>query len=931
MSIRHCIVATLLLLICSSSNLFAEQITLRVGGEQNLPVSTITSDGKAQGLFPEVFEEIARRAGWRIEYIPCALSACFEQLQNGQLDLLFSIAKTPSRAELYDFSKEALLSNWGQIYAPKNNKIESILQLEGQRIAVVRNDTHGDAFRALFSNFNKQATYVEVASYEDVFKSLSRKEADAGVVNRLFGMQHEERYGLQSTPVVFNPNEVKFAVLKGRHAVTLAEIDRQIARMKPLPHSVYNQALEKWLKLGPAHRKLPVWVWPALGLILFLAGTMVFGLTLLRREVARKTLDLQAAKEEAEASEELVRISEERYRQLFEQNPAPMLIYERATLQLLAVNDAFQMVYGYSREEALGLLLTDLDPHQDKARGAALVPSLSGYTNVGEWQHCRKDGSTMSIMVVSHDLVYKDKVSRIAVITDITEQKKNQQELEQYRLHLEELVQARTNELEAARDAAEAANRAKSAFLANMSHELRTPLNAILGFAQLMARNSDLPSDIRKNLTIINRSGEHLLSMINDVLDISKIESGKIEIHEEVFDLGELIQDVGEMLRSRGHAKGLKISYELADGAETCLSADLGKLRQILINIIGNAIKFTDEGGVALKVRTMPDYPDPKRLPSAPAGCMINFEVQDSGPGIPPDKLDSIFDPFTQVAPLRDAQKGTGLGLAITRSFIRMMGGFIRVESELGTGSRFIVTLPARIATAAELISTSSPALDVVGLEPGQPDWRILIVEDTPENVQLLETLLGGVGLATRAAVNGLEAVELVKSWHPHFIWMDIRMPVMDGYEATCLIRQLPGGDAIRIVALTASVFKEQEQSILDCGCNAVLHKPFRQHDLFRTLEQQLAVRFRYADTSPAKGKNQIQTPDAGQLAAVPETIRHRLLQAAIELDKPTILQIAADLAADHPGLSGWLEQQVQQYDFEAIGNVVLQQRQDLS
>ncbi len=931
MTIRNCIAVTLLLLIYSSSNLFAEQITLRVGGEQNLPVSTITHDGKPQGLFPEVFEEIARRAGWRVEYVPCVLSVCFEQLQSGQLDMLFAIAKTPSRAELYDFSKEALLSNWGQVYVRRNTRVESILQLEGQRIAVVRNDTHGDAFKTLFGNFNKQAIYVELGSYEEVFKSLNRNEADAGVVNRLFGMKLEDRYELQSTPVVFNPNEVKFAVLKGRHADILAEIDRQIAQMKPLPKSVYNHALEKWLNLGAARRNLPAWFWPALGLVIFISGGMVCGLTWLRREVARKTHDLQTAKEGAEASEELVRISEERYRQLFEQNPAPMLIYERATLQLLAVNEAFQLIYGYSREEALRLLLTDLYPHQDKIRIAALIPNLSGYTNVGEWLHCRKDGSTMPIMAVSHDLVYHDRTSRIAVITDITEQKQNQQELEQYRLHLEELVKTRTQELEAARDASEAANRAKSTFLSNMSHELRTPLNAILGFAQLMARNSELPPDTRKNLTIINRSGEHLLAMINDVLDISKIEAGKVEIHEEVFDLGELIQDVGEMLRSRGHAKGLKVSFEVAGGAETCLAADLGKLRQILINIVGNAIKFTDEGGVAMKVRTMPVYPDPKQLPSAPARCLINIEVQDTGPGIAADKLDRIFDPFTQIDGQRDAQTGTGLGLAISRSFIGLMKGSIRVESEVGQGSCFMVTIPARIASVAELPVTTGHHLDVVGLEPDQPEWRILIVEDTSENVQLLETLLGGVGLAIMVAFNGLEALELAKIWRPHFIWMDIRMPVMDGYEATRLIRQLPGGDAIRIVALTASVFKEEEQSILDCGCNAVLHKPFRQQELFRVLGQQLDIRFRYAASAAPHSKSQLHAPSALQLAAVPPDSCLRLLQAATELDKAAVLQVANELQADNPDLSCWLEQQVQQYDFEAIGNVILQQRQEMT
>jgi CheY-like chemotaxis protein len=256
------------------------------------------------------------------------------------------------------------------------------------------------------------------------------------------------------------------------------------------------------------------------------------------------------------------------------------------------------------------------------------------------------------------------------------------------------------------------------------------------------------------------------------------------------------------------------------------------------------------------------------------------------------------------------------------------MGGFIRVESEVCQGIRFIVTVAAGVVSVRELPARIGNKLDVVGLEPGQPEWRILIVEDTPENVQLLETLLSGVGLATRVAFNGLEAVGLVKSWQPHFIWMDIRMPVMDGYEATRLIRQLPGGEAIRIVALTASVFKEQEQTILDSGCNAVLHKPFRQQELFRVLEQQLGICFRYEAPVSLPPKSQLHAPTAGQLAAVPADCCRRLLQAATELDKAAVLQIAADLQADDPDLSCWLEQQVQQYDFEAIGNVLLQQRQ---
>jgi|GEM_PF-1954379 signal transduction histidine kinase/CheY-like chemotaxis protein len=502
---------------------------------------------------------------------------------------------------------------------------------------------------------------------------------------------------------------------------------------------------------------------------------------------------------------------------------------------------------------------------------------------------------------------------RQAVQEELQQEKK---ELQHYRQHLEELVKTRTEQLELARDAAEAANRSKSVFLANMSHELRTPLNAILGFAQLLGKDKSLPDAARKNLSIINRSGEHLLAMINDILDISKIEAGKIEIKEEAFDLEQTIRDIGEMFRSRGNAKGLQVTFELAEGSESHIRADLGKLRQILINVMGNAVKFTEEGGIALRVRTLPDKPFSDR-------CLLHIEIQDTGTGIPADKLETIFEPFSQAKIARDTQKGTGLGLAISRSFVQMMGGDITVSSTVGKGSCFSIKLTVKVADPEEIPETESVEKHVIGLEDGQPEWRILIVDDIPDNIKLLEALFETAGLTCRTAVNGLEALKMAEEWRPHFIWMDMRMPVMDGYEATSRIRELPGSKDIKIFALTASAFKEQESKILAAGCNGVLHKPFRQNEIFIILEQQLGIRFRYSDTEQVKHRV-ASAPTKSQLAELPEEYMNRLLQAAKELDKLLILEIAAFLSDKSPDVAGWLNDMAVDYRFEDIETVLL-------
>jgi signal transduction histidine kinase/DNA-binding NarL/FixJ family response regulator len=435
-------------------------------------------------------------------------------------------------------------------------------------------------------------------------------------------------------------------------------------------------------------------------------------------------------------------------------------------------------------------------------------------------------------------------------------------------------VQRRAEEMAAfaraaedARRAAEAANRAKSIFLANMSHELRTPLNAILGFTQLMIHNQNLTPAQRENLDIIWRSGKHLLALINDVLELSKIEAGRTALYNVSFDLDCLLADLEAMFRLRVSEKDLWLVFERAPHIPRYVRADENKLRQVLINLLGNAVKFTEVGGVKLRVRAFETSFDDKtatflvtdadaRVATRSASQLfsLEFEVKDTGPGIAPEELDAVFDAFVQTTTGLKAQQGTGLGLPLSRQFVNIMGGELFMHSELGVGTTFVFNIPVTLATADE-VEKNRPERRVIALEPDQPIYRLLIVEDEDVSRKLLVKLLepfarDGEGFEIREAVNGQQAVEICKQWRPDFIWMDIRMPILNGLEAARRIKSMPKGEDIIIVALTAGTFFEKNRErILSEGCDDFVHKPFKEADILDKLCEHLGVRFIYAQS----------------------------------------------------------------------------------
>ena len=486
---------------------------------------------------------------------------------------------------------------------------------------------------------------------------------------------------------------------------------------------------------------------------------------------------------------------------------------------------------------------------------------------------------------------------------------KTNQELEKTNESLEIRVEERTKELQQAKEVADTANQAKSEFLANMSHELRTPLNAILGFTQIMQRDSSLEAKQQENLGIISRSGEHLLSLIGDVLDMSKIEAGRISLNENNFDLSRLLYTLEDMLALKAEAKNLSLIVERSEKVPQYIKTDESKLRQVLINLIGNAIKFTEQGGVTLRVG----------LKNSPHTLL--FEVEDSGAGIAPDEIDTLFDAFVQTATGRKSQEGTGLGLPISRRFVQLMGGDVTVKSTVGQGTVFTFTIQFSPASQADIKEAQTTG-KITGLEANQPKYKILAVDDRWENRQLLLKLLTPLGFEVKEAENGKKAIEIWQSWQPDLIFMDMRMPILDGYEATKRIKATTQGQATVIIALTASAFEEERSIVLSAGCDDFLRKPFQEMVLLKAISKHLGVRYIYAANSlPSNSETEIESYELSteSLSIMPLEWKEKLQQAAAEADEELTIELIEEIPESSTAIANALRKLVDEFLFEEI------------
>ncbi|MEG4850251.1 PAS domain S-box protein [Microcoleus sp. B5-D4] len=616
---------------------------------------------------------------------------------------------------------------------------------------------------------------------------------------------------------------------------------------------------------------------------------------------------------ERQKAEAALREAEEKYRNIYE-NALNGIFQTAIDGKYISANPALANIYGY--DSPAELIAAQPNFHNQlyvkpnrRDEFAALMNEYGILSNF-ESEIYRKDGSIIWISEncraacdEAGNLLYYE-----GFIKDITDNKQAEIKLQQ------------------AKEAAEAANKAKSTFLANMSHELRSPLNAVIGFAQVMIRSKTLSQEHQEDVGIILRSGEHLLALINQVLDLSKIEAGRTTINEKSFNLYQLIDDLEDMFALKAEQKGLQLIFDRDAEVPNYICTDEVKLRQVLINLLNNAIKFTSEGGVSMQVKGGRRNIHKNSTDQLPGRYWLHFEVQDTGGGIAAEEIHQLFEAFVQTKTGKDSQEGTGLGLAISRQFVQLMGGEITVSSELGKGAVFQFDIQVHLVEASD-IETKKTQRRVVALEPNQPSYRLLIVDDKPLNRQLLVKLLSPLGFELREANNGKEAVDIFMEWEPHLIWMDMRMPVMDGYDATKQIKTTTGGQATAIVALTASVLEEERAVILSAGCDDFMRKPFREEDIFVAMGKHLGVRYIYEDPTAVSGaglgepSQDVLTPEA--FASLSPDWMAQFKQSILSVDMEAIATSIAQIGTVNPSLAAKLQDCINNFEYDRILNII--------
>jgi PAS domain S-box-containing protein len=691
--LRYCFIILMFILL-SVSAAWAEHV-VRVGLYQNSPKVAVSEVGKPEGVFVDLIEAIAAQEGWSLQYVPGTWAQGLDRLATGEIDLMPDVAFTKAREEKYSFHHEPVLSDWFQVYTRRGAGIRSILDLNGKRVAVLERSIQQEAFSKALVGFDLHVVLVPLPDYSSAFTSVVRGDVDAVITNRFYGAAHIREFKLEDTAIIFSPTGLFFAAPKSGNVALLNAIDEHLARYKKDPSSIYYQSLRRWTSEN-VEPWFPLWL---KGAMVVAAILMLFSLlwsVVLKHQVAARTRELvlrneelQAAHEQMKEAEGALHQSEQEYRELVESANSIILRWTCDGI-ITFLNDFGLRFFGYSADEIIGrhvagtiVPATDTDGRNlSLLMDQILTNPIAFEKNINE--NMRRNGERVWIAWANR--IVHDGQGQVAEIlsigTDITELKQAEEAIRELNTTLEERVAERTAELAVARDRAESADRLKSAFLATMSHELRTPLNSIIGFTGIMLQGlaGPLTAEQRKQLSMVQGSSRHLLSLINDVLDISKIEAGQLEVSRELCDLRALIEKTINTVRPLAEKMGLALHVKIAPEIGPLLS-DPRRVEQILLNILNNAIKFTEEGSVTVRAEIV--------------AAQIHISVTDTGIGIKPEELSRLFQPFRQIdTGLSRQREGTGLGLAICRRLSELLGGEIFAVSEWGRGSVFTLILP---------------------------------------------------------------------------------------------------------------------------------------------------------------------------------------------------------------------------------------------
>ena len=667
--------------------------TVTIGVYENAPKVFTSESGRPSGIFIDIIENIAKNEGWDLRFKSGTWAEGMNRLATGEIDLMPDVAYTAERERQYSFHKIPVLSVWSQVYAPRNSGIQSILDLNGKRVAALEQTIQLETFKRLTNSFGLKITLVPVPDYRTEFEMIADGRVDAGVTNRFYGLMYARKFRLEDTPVMFDPAPFFFAAPRKASRELLDVIDRRLSDMKSDPHSAYYASLKRWTS-EEVQFKLPAWL-KILGLVLGAATVLTLIVVIRRQHDAETAL----RKEKAFADT------------IIDSVPGAFYVIDEAG-RLVRWNRYLSKLNDLSGEELRGMD-SIRNIHEDDKK--ILARSIAEAFNTGEAEaeaRIRTREGERCFLFTGRRIHAGGSPLVVGSGIEITGRKRAEQELVRYKEHLEELVEERTttlqetnaklqreigersraqdelraalDDLAVAKERAEAADRLKSAFLATMSHELRTPLNSIIGFTGILRQGlaGPLNDEQRKQLAMVQNSADHLLALINDVLDISKIEAGQLQVASEPFSLRGSIQKIVQAVQPLAGKKGLKLTAEIEAGVEV-ITSDQRRVEQILLNIVSNAIKYTEQGEV--------------RIACGMRENSVSTTVADTGIGIAKDDLAKLFMPFYQVeSGITRRYEGTGLGLSICKRLLELLGGTIRVESELGRGSSFSFTLPVQ-------------------------------------------------------------------------------------------------------------------------------------------------------------------------------------------------------------------------------------------
>ena len=851
-------------------------------GNQNIPPVIYLEGTVPAGLAVDMVRALAEHMSRPVEIRAMDWKQAQSIVASGQADALIQINATPERRKIYDFSDPFLESHFSIFVRADQTGISGVSSLHGLRVGV----ESGGLPQQLLQT-DTQIALTVIPSFPEGFRMLNAGTIDAVVVDYRVGSYVLATNGFVDIKAAGDPIGSSYsaiAVRKGDTAL-LGEINKALRTIKA--DGTYQKILDNWAPTEGVFETQEqitarIYRWTTIVLLVLLLVVLAWALTI-RAQMRRK-----------KAAEAALRASERKLALHLQQTLLGVVEWDM-DFRVREWNPAAEAIFGYSREEAMGRRADELiisEAYRSRinaAFGRLLQREVFGF-NTNE--NVTKDGRTIVCEWVNTALVDESNqvVGVMSLVRDITEWRQ-------------------AEELRIEKEAAERASAAKTAFLANMSHEIRTPMNAILGFAQLMRRDKGLSELQRQQLDTINSSGEHLLALINDVLEMSKVEAGRISTHPTAFSLQTLLDEMRSLFGLRAEGKGLDFHIVCSDELPRFIVTDENKLRQILVNMLGNAVKFTDTGSIELRVSVRPEEEGKLRL---------LVELEDTGRGIAPEDTDRLFQYFEQVAAGRPAETGAGLGLAISREFVRLLGGDIEVESTLGVGSTFRFDIAVEEAAAAT-VQAGAAGRHVAGLRPGEPRYRILVADDAPDNRGLLVQLLERVGFSVRSVSDGRAALEEYEQWRPQLILMDMRMPEMNGYEATRRIRAMPGGADVAIIGVTASVFAEMRQGVYDAGVDEFVGKPFHESEILEKIAKLLGAHYVYEEEPPATESETESAFSPEALAALPKDLVERIRFATVNADFDAVLELAGEVEHTDRRLARALRGLAERFDAEHI------------